>query len=132
MSFILPTYWICGLMDSPLVEVEKAGVRMGDGKTSQSLPAAMAADLLVRTRRTGDWIRPFGSGGRQSLQDYFVNRHVDEAFRDEVPLVCRGSEVLLAGGVGAGGIPRMKVEDDRVLIRWTKTFPWHAQDEGGA
>ena len=120
------------LTDSARIRVEEAGVRMGDGRTAQAFPTEMLSGLVVRTRRTGDWIRPFGSSGRQSLQDYFVNRRVDEAFRDRVPLVCRDSEVLLAGGVGAGAIPRMKADDDRVLLVWTEAFPWHETDEGGA
>ena len=119
------------LAESALIRVEEAGVRMGDGRRTQAVPADMLEGLVVRSRRAGDWIRPFGSSGRQSLQDYFVNRHVDEAFRDLVPLVCRGSEVLLAGGVGAGAIPRMTDKDERVLLTWMQEFPWHATDEGG-
>lgn len=125
-------FWEEKLADSARIRVEEAGVRMGDGRAAQAFPAEMLGGLVVRTRRTGDWIRPFGSSGRQSLQDYLVNRRVDEAFRDQVPLVCRGSEVLLAGGVGAGAIPRMKADDERVLLVWTEAFPWHETDEGGA
>ena len=60
----------------------------------------------------------------QSLQDYLVNRHVDAAFRDRVPLLCHGSEVLLVGGVGAGNIPCIDESKDPVLLKWKDTFPW--------
>ncbi len=109
----------------PLLQMEKAEGRTGDGKTAQAFPAELLESLTVRSRRPGDWIRPFGSAGKQSLQDYLVNRRVDAPFRDRVPLVCRGSEVLLAGGVGAGDIPRMDSDKEYVRLCWKKEFPWH-------
>jgi len=97
----------------------------GDGRRCQAIPAAMLPGLTVRSRQPGDWIRPFGSSGRQSLQDYLVNRRVDAPFRDRVPLLCRGSEVLLAGGVGAGDVPRVTDTENCVLVCWIPAFPWH-------
>ena len=81
----------------------------------------------------GDYIRPFGSQGRQSLQDYLVNRRVDAAFRDRIPLLCRGSEVLLVGGVGAGAVPFTNEINDPVTIKWKASFPWQCRgkNEGG-
>ena len=43
--------------------------------------------LSVRNRRTGDWFRPPGLGGRKKLQDFFVDRKVPRERRDAVPLV---------------------------------------------
>lgn len=108
----------------PLVRITQAQGKMGDGITSQAIPRSALEGLTVRSRRAGDWIRPFGSSGRQSLQDYLVNRRVDAPFRDRVPLLCRGSEVLLVGGVGAGDIPRLNTMDDSALLQWTTEFPW--------
>ncbi len=113
-------------LESPLLRVEAFAGDPGDGQGRQALPRAWLAACTVRSRRKGDFIRPFGSQGRQSLQDYLVNRRIDAAFRDRVPLLCRGSEVLLAGGVGAGHIPRMNEMDDPVLLRWTAAFPWQS------
>ena len=111
-------------MSCPLLSVEPFAGETGDGQGSQAIPRAWLAECTVRSRKTGDFIRPFGSQGRQSLQDYFVNRRIDAAFRDQVPLLCWGSEVLLAGGVGAGNIPRTEEMEDPVLLRWKVTFPW--------
>lgn len=110
--------------ESPLLTAEEYRGCPGDGLTCQAMPRAWLAECTVRSRRTGDHIRPFGMAGRQSLQDYLTNRHVDAPFRCAVPLLCRGSEVLLAGGVGAGCIPRADEMNDPVLVRWTMTFPW--------
>ncbi len=110
--------------DCPLLIVEAFAGEYGDGKRCQVVPRSWLHQCTVRSRRAGDFIRPFGSAGKQSLQDYFVNRRVDAAFRDRVPLLCRGSEVLLAGGVGAGNVPRTEDINDPVLLRWKESFPW--------
>ncbi len=121
------------LLESRLVRVVPCEGETGDGRQSQVFPREMLANLTVRSRRAGDWIRPFGSSGCQSLQDYLVNRRVDAPFRDRVPLICRGSEVLLAGGVGAGDVPRMNDNEinDGALVRWTMEFPWCMQGKQG-
>jgi len=110
--------------ESSLLSVEAFDGTTGDGQGSQAIPRAWLADCTIRSRKKGDYIRPFGSEGRQSLQDYFVNRRIDAPFRDRVPLLCRGSEVLLAGGVGAGHVPHANECDDPVLLRWRDAFPW--------
>ena len=110
--------------ECPLLTIEAYTGTPGNGRTSQAIPRAWLQSCTVRSRRPGDIIRPFGTQGSQSLQDYFVNRRVDAAFRDRVPLLCRGSEVLLAGGVGAGQVPRTEEMNDPVLLRWNEEFPW--------
>lgn len=116
------------LLETDRLSVMERCDQPGDGATAQAIPRDMLTDLTVRVKRPGDWIIPFGSTGRQSLQDYFVNRHIDAPFRDRVPLVCRGSEVLLAGGVGAGNIPRLNDLNTCVLLRWNEEFPWCRTD----
>lgn len=96
----------------------------GDGKRCQQLPRAMLRGCVLRHRQSGDWIRPFGCAGRQSLQDYLVNRRVDAPFRDALPLLCRGSEVLLAGGVGAGNVPRARADEECVRLVFDGDMPW--------
>ena len=49
--------------------------------------------LCFRTRRKGDWLTLPG-GGRQSLQDFFVNAKIPLSQRDKVPLAADGSHVL--------------------------------------
>ena len=112
---------------NPLLTVEPYMGQPGDGQTCQAIPKAWLDECVIRSRRAGDFIRPFGQDGKQSLQDYFVNRRVDAAFRDRVPLLCRGSEVLLALGVGAGRIPRCEDTDEPVLLRWKDSFPWQRE-----
>ena len=79
--------------------------RPGDGKTCQAVPASLADHCVVRTRQPGDRIRPYGAQGHMSLQDYLVNRKVDAPFRDRIPLLALGDEILFVAGIGAGGVP---------------------------
>lgn len=125
----LPT---CPALESPLLAVAPFTGSCGDGRNCQAVPRQLLAECTVRSRRRGDYIRPFGTAGKQSLQDYLVNRHVDAAFRDRLPLLTLGSEVLLAGGVGAGAIPRTEEICDPVLLRWTARFPWQRPDDEDA
>jgi tRNA(Ile)-lysidine synthase len=52
--------------------------------------AGLAGPLTVRSRMAGDAFRPVGLGGRKKLQDFFVDRKVQRAVRDRVPLVVDG------------------------------------------
>ena len=56
------------------------------------------ADLAVRFRKPGDVIRPLGSPGRKKLQDWFVDRKIPRQVRDQIALVCIGSEILWVTG----------------------------------
>lgn len=103
----------------------------GDGKRTQVIPRALWEQATLRTRRQGDFIRPFGSAGRQSLQDYFVNRRIDAPFRDSVPLLCIGSEVLMAFGVGASERLRLDDTQDHIIIHIEGELPWMEQDNNG-
>ena len=96
----------------------------GDGKMTQEVPDGFFDGCEIRTRRPGDRIRPFGSTGSRKLQDYLTDRRIGEPFRDRIPLICRGNEVLLVCGVGAGNIPRWKREDSPVRITWHGETPW--------
>lgn len=60
---------------------------------------ALAGQLAVRNRLEGERFRPLGLGGRKKLQDFFVDRKVQRALRDRVPLVVdgRGRIVWVAG-----------------------------------
>lgn len=96
----------------------------GDGRLMQAMPVEQYAGTVVRQRQPGDWIIPFGSRGRQALQDYFVNRHVDAPFRDDIPLLCRGSQVLLVAGVGAGAVQPFDEAKDNLTLFWEGEMPW--------
>ena len=96
----------------------------GDGIRTQEVPVGMLEGCEIRTRRPGDRIRPFGMKGYRKLQDYLTDRRIDAAWREEIPLLCKEGEVLLAGGVGAGGIPSWRKSEDVVRLTWVGDMPW--------
>ena len=86
------------------------------------LPAALTSACTVRTKRPGDIIIPFGRHTPVRLDEYLARRHVDRPFRDHIPLLCRGHEVLLVCGVGTGNIPKEQM--DPVFLSWEGDTPW--------
>lgn len=52
---------------------------------------------VLRFRRDGDIFTPFG-GGTKKLKSYFIDKKIPQRLRDRIPLVCRGSEVLVVVG----------------------------------
>ena len=96
----------------------------GDGKRWQVIPDTLLGECTLRTRRPGDWMRPFGGGGVKRLQDVFTDRKVDAPLRDRVPLLCRGNEVLLIAGVAAGDLPFADEKKNLWTLRWEGYLPW--------
>ncbi len=52
---------------------------------------------VLRFRRDGDVIKPIG-GGTKKLKQYFIDKKIPKRMRDRIPLICRGSEVLVVVG----------------------------------
>jgi tRNA(Ile)-lysidine synthase len=91
------------------VELRDAGclvsVEVGIGGRVRDIPctpevAVVRRDLLadglkVRNRRPGDRFRPLGLRGRKKLQDFFIDRKVERAQRDRVPLVVDGLDRIV-------------------------------------
>jgi tRNA(Ile)-lysidine synthase len=76
-----------------------ADVPAADGPDLAVLdPGAIDGDLLVRSWRDGDRMRPLGLGGSKSLQDLFTDRKVPRSLRRALPVVtCDGRVVWIAG-----------------------------------
>ena len=96
----------------------------GNGITEQEVPEEFLAGCVIRTRREGDRIRPFGMEGSRKLQDYLTDRGIDEPLRDQIPLICRHNEVLLAAGVGAGAVPKWNAQKKNIRLKWEGKMPW--------
>jgi len=54
--------------------------------------------LVLRTWESGDWVA-LGGGGRQKLQDWFVNRRVPRYARRHLVLAAVGKRVLWVVGL---------------------------------
>lgn len=66
---------------------------------------------VVRRMRPGDTFRKFG-GGRKKLGDFFTDRKISVALRKKIPLIAKGSEVYVVGGV--------EISDEVKIVAETK------------
>lgn len=92
-----------------------------NGKNFQAVPEEILSHAVIRCRQKGDRIQPFGMQGTQSLKKYFISKKVEEAFRDEIPLLCIENEVLWVLGVGAS--ERLRTNNSQVYCI-ENIYPW--------
>lgn len=104
--------------------VARSGDNTGDGIREQEVPVGFTEGCAIRTRRTGDYIYPFGSEARQTLKDYMINRKVERFWRDRIPLMARGQEILWVSGLGAGRLPRLDGSQKTERLIWSGPMPW--------
>ncbi len=64
--------------------------------------------IVLRARREGDVIRPFGMQGKMKFKKYLINKGIPEFERNNIPLVACGSEILWAIGIGLSELIRVK------------------------
>lgn len=105
-------------ISAEIVEFADARLRLG-GRSDHAVVAAtaVAAPLIVRSRRQGDAFHPLGLGGRKKLQDFFVDRKVRRTERDRVPLVVdRQNRILWVAGYEVGEEFRVTDPSKAVVI----------------
>jgi tRNA(Ile)-lysidine synthase len=68
---------------------------------------AVPENLVLRTIRTGDRMRPFGSGGSAKVSDILINRKVPRLIRDEVPVLANQDQVFWIVGIRASETSRI-------------------------
>jgi len=54
--------------------------------------------LTVRGRHTGDRLHPLGMAHSRKLQDFMVDSAIPRSWRDSVPIVCSGKEIIWVVG----------------------------------
>ena len=57
-------------------------------------------NLIIRTRRDGDIIQPFGMKGTMKLKKYLNSKAFEQHKKNSLVLLCKNNEVLWACGVG--------------------------------
>lgn len=58
------------------------------------------SNLVLRTRRDGDIIKPLGFSGTMKLKKYLMSKNIPHHKRDSLVLLCDEGEVLWVAGVG--------------------------------
>lgn len=115
-----------------MLDIRASEGEPGNGKTIQEMPEGLLRECVIRTRLDGDRIIPFGMKNSRKLQDFLTDRGIDEPWRDRIPLLCRGREVIFAAGVGAGNIPRWEPSQNNVRLCWSGELPWYDLQLKGA
>ncbi|MBR2526468.1 tRNA lysidine(34) synthetase TilS [bacterium] len=57
-------------------------------------------DFTLRTRRNGDIIQPLGANNKTKLKKYLINKNIPQHQKDNIILLCKGSETLWVSGYG--------------------------------
>ena len=82
----------------------------------QTLSRRALEGAMLRTRRDGDRIRPFGMQGEKLLSDYLTDRKIDRPRRDVLPLIACGERVLWVCGVGISQDAALREGDDGIRL----------------
>lgn len=77
---------------------------------------ALGDDLVVRTWREGDRMRPLGMDGSKSLQDLFTDRRVPRSLRHRLPVVTAAGRVVWVAGVAVSEDFRLVPEAREVAV----------------
>jgi tRNA(Ile)-lysidine synthase len=77
---------------------------------------ALGDELVVRTWRQGDRIRPLGMSGTKSLQDLFTDRGVPRSLRHHLPVVTAAGRVVWVAGVAVSEDFRLTPDAREVAV----------------
>ncbi len=70
-----------------------------EGNLVASFDARTAGtDLTVRARKQGDSFQPLGMKQSKSLQEFMVDAKIPRSWRERIPLVCSGGDILWVAG----------------------------------
>jgi tRNA(Ile)-lysidine synthase len=77
---------------------------------------ALGDELVVRTWREGDRMRPLGMEGTKTLQDLFTDRGVPRSIRHSLPVVTAAGQVVWVAGVAVSEDFRLAPEAREVAV----------------
>jgi tRNA(Ile)-lysidine synthase len=96
----------------------------GAGRWTEYIPAKLAVDLVVRSRRIGDRFHPLGAPGSKKLSDFFTDQKVPRAIRDTIPLVVQGDTILWVVGYRLGEEARVRPGTKSVVFLRAEPGAW--------
>ena len=90
------------------------------GKNTCALDAlkvlAQECDVVFRTRRAGDKIKPLGLDGTKKLSDYMSDKKIPQAERDKTRLLCCRHQILWVEGYTVSDLCKVDEDTDFVLV----------------
>lgn len=104
---------------------EDGRIKNGERLKSQLAPLWVKDSAAVfRFAKHDDYIVPFGMNGTRLLSDVFTDMKIDRPFREYVPVLAIGREVLWAVGVKASEKLRVNNNKESLLISWKDKLIW--------
>ena len=88
-------------------------VEYGDGVLYVD-SSKVSTNAVWRTRRLGDKFSKFGTGSKK-LNDYFTNQKVEVEFRDRIPLLVTGEQVLVVLGDDISEKVKIDADTDEIV-----------------
>lgn len=71
--------------------------------------------LMLRTRRSGDYLRVTASGGKKKLKDYMIDAKIPKEERDSILLLADGPEIWWVVGYRVGESARVRKDTKTIL-----------------
>jgi tRNA(Ile)-lysidine synthase len=72
--------------------------------------------LILRNRRNGDRIRPYGAKGEKKLKDYFIDAKIPREERSKIPLVALDNKIVWVVGMRTSEEFRADRHTKKVLV----------------
>lgn len=76
----------------------------------------IGSSLLVRNRKNGDRIKPFGMKGEKKLKDYFIDKKVPLSERNNIPVFVHNNKIIWIGGYCINEDCRITSDTDKILM----------------
>ncbi len=103
----------------------RPGMELGNGIRHQALDSRELSNAVLRTRRPGDTFRLLNGEGSKPLKEVLIDHRVDRPFRDMLPILALGPEVLWIPGVGPSGTAAIRPgTENGTMLTLTGPFPW--------
>ena len=103
----------------PVTAVKKTPVfpeRIEEKKYTKCFDCDKIKDgLVLRTRRSGDYLRVTAKGGKKKLKDYMIDAKIPREERDSILLLADGPEIWWVVGYRAGESGRVGSDTKAVL-----------------
>ena len=102
-------------------EASRSSFEMVTGKDSLPVFKAVLSlervkgKLHMRSRRDGDRFQPLGMNIPKKLQDFMTDEKIPRWWRDRIPLVCAGQDILWVAGWRIGELARAREEDEKII-----------------
>lgn len=72
--------------------------------------------LVIRNRRNGDRIKPFGMSGEKKLKDYFIDKKVPLSERNNIPVFVHNNKIVWIGGYCINEDCRVTANTNKILM----------------